>query len=337
MFLAQNNGPLISADPYWQPNASFQALKVRAELLEKIRAFFKERDVLEVETPLMCAKSVTDVHIQGIPAMYSTASSCPPQTYYLQTSPEFAMKRLLAAGCGSIYQLCKAFRNEQQGRLHNPEFTILEWYRLNYDHHHLMDEMEALLTYLLGTGPAKRFSYQHLFITYLGIEPHTASLEALIHTAELMGIRLNQSEYDGLSRDDWLDLLMTHCIEPQLKGNHPFFVYDYPASQAALAKIREGSPPLAERFEVYIEGIELANGYHELCDPELQLARFQQDNQLRIDRGLHPMAPDMRLVAALKVGFPACAGVALGMDRLLMLKLNSKNIEEVLSFTINRA
>lgn len=336
MFHAQNNQCLVS-DVIWQPNASIQALKARAELLENIRSFFKERHVLEVETPLMCANGVTDLHLHAISAQYSNGFQQPPHTYYLQTSPEFAMKRLLAADCGSIYQICKAFRNFEQGRLHNPEFTILEWYRLNFNHDDLMNEMEAFLTYVLGTSPAKRFSYHDLFLTYMSIDPHTCSLELLIKTAELNGIDFHQNERTELSRDDWLDLLMTHCIEPQLKGNHPFFVFDYPASQAALAKIREGAPAVAERFEVYIDGIELANGYHELCDPNLQLERFQKDNQLRLARGLHTMEPDMRLVSALQSSFPACAGVALGIDRLLMIKLKCKTIAEVLSFTIERA
>jgi len=328
---------LAAVESTWKPTAHLTALQARADLLSDIRAFFKERAVLEVETPLMCARGVTDLHLDAIQALYSAGRFEKPQTYYLQTSPEFAMKRLLAAGVGSIYQVCKAFRNGERGRLHNPEFTILEWYRLNFDHHQLMDEMELFLTRMLGTEPACRFSYRDLFLTYLSIDPHADSLDVLKRIAESSSIQISPAEAPALTRDDWLDLLMTHCIEPKLLGNRPFFVYDYPATQAALSKIRPGNPPLAERFEVYVQGVELANGYHELCDADLQAARFEEDNAKRIIQGLEPMLPDTRLLSALQQGLPGCAGVALGIDRLLMLKLNDHNIESALAFTIERA
>ncbi len=388
----------------WQPSCNREALRARAAMLEDIRGFFKERDVLEVETPLLCKHAATDLHIQAIPAYYSSDFSflytpthvstdasthasastlfqrreIPPNSplergdffkpHYLQTSPEFAMKRLLAAGSGSIYQLCKAFRNAERGHRHNPEFSILEWYRLGFDHHQLMDEMDEFLQEILGAEPALRFSYQELFMQYLNIEPHTASITSLQTLALEQGIHIAKNEAIVLSKDDWLDLLMTHCIEPQLKMPElkikhykrgvgepekatkekvlqksaliPVIIYDYPATQAALAKVRpatENGPSVAERFEVYIEGVELANGYHELSDGELQLQRFQEDNEKRLARHYSSMEPDLRLVEALKAGFPSCAGVALGIDRLLMLKGSYQSIDEVLSFTIDRA
>lgn len=311
----------------WQPTASLQAIQARASLLVEIRRFFRKRSVLEVETPLLCANGVTDPHIGTLQTQLLG------KTYYLQTSPEFAMKRLLAMGSGSIYQLCKAFRDGERGRLHNPEFTLLEWYRVHFNHHQLMDEMDDFLNQMLGVGPAIRYSYQTLFIRYLEIDPLEAAIENLKQRAERLNIRVPVSSASELTKDDWLDLCLTHAIEPQLTGNHPFMIYDYPVSQAALAKIRGG---VAERFEVYVEGVELANGYHELCDAEQQLARFQQDNEKRRLLRLDTMAPDVRLIAALEAGLPACAGVALGVDRLLMLRLKQQGIKEVLSFPIER-
>lgn len=358
----------------WQPSCNLEALRARAAMLSDIRRFFMERDVLEVETPLLCANAATDLHIQAIPAYYSgypgysglvqssaafsndfDPSKDKARPYYLQTSPEFAMKRLLAAGVGSIYQLCKAFRNGERGQRHNPEFSILEWYRIGFDHHQLMDEMDEFLQNILGSGPALRFSYQALFLKYLNIDPHSASIENLKILALEQGIHISAAETLRLSKDDWLDLLMTHCIEPELKTlkaskelknlktqQVPVMIYDYPESQAALAKIRPAKgqePAVAERFEVYIDGIELANGYHELSDASLQLQRFEEDNAKRLASNLPRMEPDLRLVQALESGFPNCAGVALGIDRLLMIKSNGQysSIDEVLSFTIERA
>lgn len=312
----------------WQPTASLPAIQARARLLADIRRFFSERSILEVETPLLCARGVTDPYIHTLQAKVLD------QTYYLQTSPEFAMKRLLAMGSGSIYQICKAFRNGEQGRLHNPEFTILEWYRLDFDHHQLMDEMEAFLSEILGLGTAIRYSYQALFMRYLEIDPHTATIDQFKQRAEHFNMQLSTATLPELSKDDWLDLFLTHHIEPQLTGNRPFMIYDYPASQAALAKIRG---EVAERFEVYVEGVELANGYHELCDPKQQLVRFQQDNEKRQALKLNTMEPDYRLIAALEAGLPPCAGVALGVDRLLMLRLKQQDIRDILSFPIERA
>jgi lysyl-tRNA synthetase class 2 len=330
----------------WKPTASLEAIRARAQLYADIRSFFAKRDVLEVDTPLLCEHAVTDLHIQAIPALYSDVpTGMDAKTYYLQTSPEFAMKRLLSAGMGSMYQLCKAFRNGEQGRLHNPEFTMLEWYRVGWDHHQLMGEIDELLNFILKTKPAKRLSYQALFLEHLNFDPHTVSLEELSKIAEQAGVTMAVVNKDELTKDDWLNLLMTHVIEPKLKGSSPFFIYDYPVSQAALAKIRpllkdkSAIPPImvAERFEVYVDGLELANGYHELCDAATQLQRFQQDIQHREEKNLPYMKIDNRFIQAMCEGLPACAGVALGVDRLLMLRLKADKLEEVLSFPIEIA
>ena len=319
----------------WQPTASQEMLHVRARLLNRIRQFFAERHVLEVETPLISHAAVTDKHLQSFQTDYHFANPAQKQTLYLQTSPEFAMKRLLAAGSGAIYQLCKAFRNQgESGRTHNPEFTMLEWYRPGFNHHDLMDEMESLLKAILDCPNAQRFSYAELFQHYLQIDPHQASIEQLKQTAHRFN--LATENLTALEKDDWLNLLMTHCIEPQL-AKHPVFIYDFPASQAALARIRPGNPALAERFEVYVQGLELANGFHELSSASEQRQRFKNDLIQREKAG-YPLVPiDERLLAALEQGLPDCAGVALGVDRLIMLASGKSTINEVLTFPIERA
>lgn len=316
----------------WQPSASLPHLKERAILLAKVRQFFADRGVLEVETPLMCRAGTTDPFIKPIPVQYSD----PEQRFFLQTSPEYAMKRLLAAGSGSIYQLCKAFRNSDEGRLHNPEFTLLEWYRLGFDHHDLMTEVEELLIWTLGVPKAERITYQALFLKYLDLDPHTASAKILADKAKAVGINLMFTDSQALTASDWLDLLLSHCIEPLLGKDRPVIIYDFPVAKAALAKIRVGNPSVAERFEVYIEGIELANGYHELSDPKIQLARFEEDCKVREQLGYPAIPIDEYLLEALKNGLPDSAGVALGFDRLMMLKTRHFNIQDVVSFTIDR-
>lgn len=314
----------------WQPTATVETLRARARFLRAIRDFFESRDVMEVETPLLCATGALDPYLDVISA----------QGGYLQTSPEYGMKRLLAAGCGSIYQLCKAFRGEESGRLHNPEFTMLEWYRVGFTHHQLMDEMDALLGNLLGASKADRLSYSDLFQKALGFNPHTVSIVHLQEVAMQVNITLSAASLEGLRRDDWLDLLMTHHLEPTLGLVRPLMLYDYPHTQAALAKLRQDHPevpPVGERFEVYIQGIELANGYHELTDSTVQRVRFQEDRNRRAELGVMPMQIDNRLMQALEHGLPACAGVALGVDRLFMLKMGFTSIHDVLAFPGSRA
>lgn len=311
----------------WRPTAKLPALQERAKFYRTIREFFAARDVLEVETPLMAARGVTDPYIQAFGV----------DDKYLQTSPEYAMKRLLSAGCGSIYQICKAFRREEAGNFHNPEFTMLEWYRLGFDHLQLMDEVDDLMQALLDCEPAQRISYHDLFTKFFDINPHDVSIDILKNCAEQHGINLTAETSKKLTVTDWLQLLMSHIIEPQLTGPVPWIVYDFPSAQAALAKIIPGKYPVAARFEIYMQGIELANGYYELQDAAEQEKRFAADNELRSEQNIHLMQPDERLVSALAVGFPECAGIALGLDRLLMLKLQAKSIAEVLTFTNENA
>ena len=282
----------------------------RAQLVRQIREFFFERNVLEVDTPLMAEAPVTDPFIQAIEA------KCMGKTYYLQTSPEYAMKRLLAAGSGSIYQLCKAFRDEESGRIHRPEFTMLEWYRLGFDDVQLMDEVDALLQLTTGCQPAERISYQALFENHLGINPHQADFETLqVLAHEYIG------EVVGLthpSRDDYLQLLISSMIEPKLKQKDAVFICDYPASQAALAKkMQINGQWVAKRFEVYFRGVELANAYVELTDAQEQRQRFEADLKRRAELDISAVPIDEALLKALgNPGLPECAGIALGLDRL---------------------
>lgn len=328
---------LVQKSKDWQPTASLKNLRFRAQFLSEIRDFFYKRGVLEVETPLMCKGAATDPYINPIPVFYAQSHLIDSQNFYLQTSPEFAMKRLLAAGSGPIYQICKAFRFDEIGRLHNPEFSILEWYRPGFNHHKLMDEVEALLCLVLDTSKSERLTYQGVFEHFLGFDPHKISMQQLKECALSKGIILSTSAMNTLTTNDWLDILMTHCIEPHLGFENPVMIYDFPASKAALAKVHDGVPAVAERFEVYVRGVELANGYHELTDPDIQFLRIKADCEYRKTNGYPEIPIDFRLIEALKAGLPDSAGVALGLDRLLMLKLNSHEIQEVISFTTDRA
>jgi len=314
----------------WRPTAQIDALRARARLLARIREFFAHRGVLEVETPALSVAAATDPHLESFPFQVGG-----PGRRYLHTSPEFPMKRLLAAGSGPIYQLCKVFRQGEYGRYHNPEFTLLEWYRPGFDTHHLMDEVEALLQTLLDTGPAaERLSYAEAFQRHLAIDPHSADADALrarAREAGLEGVEL------GVDRDGWLDLLLTHRVEPHLGRGRPTFLYDYPASQAALARIRPGQPAVAERFELYLEGVELANGFYELGDAVEQRERFAADNAHRERLGLPVVPMDEHLLAALEAGLPDCSGVALGVDRLAMLAVDASALEAVIAFPFARA
>ncbi|WP_338520136.1 elongation factor P--(R)-beta-lysine ligase [Alteromonas gracilis] len=319
----------------WQPTTSHQARQARAELLRTIREFFYSRDVMEVDTPLLSHGTVTDEHLDAFETQFNFANSGEPTTLYLQTSPEYAMKRLLCAQSGSIYQLCKAFRHEGEGRWHNPEFTMLEWYRLGFDHFALMDEVDALLMATLNTSPSDKLTYQNAFITYLDIDPLNTSDEALLKAMELHNIDIHQPQM--LSFDSKLQLLFSYCIEPQIGMKKPCFVYDFPASQAALAKISPRDSRVAERFEVYFKGAELANGFNELSAFEEQRIRFEKDNQKRQSAGLATKPLDEHFLNALEAGLPDCAGVALGIDRLLMLKINATHIKDVINFPVSRA
>ncbi|WP_341504224.1 EF-P lysine aminoacylase EpmA [Gallaecimonas sp. GXIMD4217] len=321
----------------WRPSAPIANLKKRAELLARIRAFFAARQVMEVDTQLLSQGSIADLHIEVMTSRYQGPLAPDGLALYLQTSPEFAMKRLLAAGSGCIYQLGKVFRNEEAGSRHNAEFTMLEWYRLDLDHHQLMDEIAELLVYVGAChGEAiEKLSYRAAFERHLGINPHDVPLD------ELQALCRQHCGYGDqeTDRDNLLNLLVAMVIEPQLGQAGPCFLYDYPASQAALARTgldAEGNA-VARRFELFIHGMELANGYHELTDAVEQERRLLAEAEQRRRLGRPINNPDQRLVAALKAGLPDCAGVALGVDRLLMVMLGAERIDQVLPFALERA
>lgn len=317
---------------HWTPSASIDSLKKRAKLIQNIREFFIARNLLEVETPLMCHTSVTDPFIESIPATF--VSDRKAERYYLQTSPEYMMKRLLAAGSGSIFQICKAFRQGEIGQQHNPEFTMLEWYRVDFDHHQLMDEMDELLQSILSCPKAKRYTYQALFLDFLAINPHTASLDELRNCAISKKIDVADTISDP---DTWLQLLLSHYIEPNMQHGTPYFLYDFPASQSALARIQNTNPAVASRFEVYMNGIELANGFHELQDANEQRKRFEKNLCDRKIRNLDLLPIDEHFLASLEAGLPNCSGVALGIDRLSMIALKQEAIKQVVSFDFTKA
>lgn len=305
-------------------------------MLERLRGFFATRGVLEVETPVLSHAATADPHL----ASFLANGADPRERFYLHTSPEFAMKRLLAAGSGAIYQVCKVFREGESGRLHNPEFTMVEWYRPGIDHHGLMVEVSELVENVLGPeralGQPETLTYRDVFERHAGLDPHRTSVRVLAARTREFDITppatLAENELDG-----WRDLMLTHVVEPQLGRNRLSFVYDYPASQAALARVRPGDPPLASRFEAYLDGMELANGFHELGDATEQHRRFQQDLERRRNAGLPEPPIDQNLLAALHAGLPDCSGVALGFDRLAMAACGAKSISEVMAFPFDRA
>jgi lysyl-tRNA synthetase class 2 len=313
------------------------AIHARARLLERIRTFFRLAGVLEVETPVCSFHGTTDPAIESMTTHFAGPGHAGGRPLHLHTSPEFAMKRLLAAGSGSIYQICHVYRNGELGRLHNPEFSLLEWYRPDYDHHRLMDEVAALVRAVAGVELEEwRVSYADLFLEHVGLEPHEADWPALRARALELGVS-GAVDLDLPGRDAWLDLVLTHYIEPRMPQNVMTFVYDYPASQAALSRVRPGRPPVAERFELYLGGMELANGFHELTDAVEQRARFEAERAVRVARRQQPVPMDTHLLAALEAGVPDCAGVALGIDRLLMWLTGSQHIDQVLTFPFERA
>jgi lysyl-tRNA synthetase class 2 len=310
--------------------AAVEAIRLRARLYGLIRQFFAERGVLEVETPVMSAAANTDPNIESFSACFSGHVDAGPRERWLRTSSEFAQKRLLAAGVGDCYELGRVFRNGEAGRRHNPDFTMLEWYRVGWDHRQLIEETIALVQAALGLGGTVtqvcKTTYRDLFMGVVGLDPLTAGDEELRNA--LHGVRVSD---EGLGRDDRLDLLLSHRIQPAFPAGRITVVYDYPASQCALAKIRAGDPPVAERFELYVGQYELANGYHELTDATEQRARFERDNARRRSRGLPELPLDENLLRALE-RLPDCAGVALGVERLLMAMTGSEDIRDVLAF-----
>lgn len=337
-------GPLrMSSD--WQPAATLDVLRLRARMLARIRHFFAARGVLEVETPTLSAAAASAPHLASFALDYHGPQAPGQGRLYLHTSPEYPMKRLLAAGSGSIYQICRVFRDGEAGARHNPEFTLLEWYRVGFGLDRLIDEVEQLLRNVLAgfccLPTAEHYSYNELFRRFGGVEGLTADAASLRACLERHGHRPPESMPSAGTTDatdmldDWRDLVLTHVIEPQLDGL--VFVSGYPASQAALARVSDGAPPVAERFECYLDGMELANGFHELADDDEQRRRFDAENRARAAAGLPQMPLDEHLLAALRAGLPDCSGVALGIDRLMMCAIGARSIEEVLAFPIARA
>lgn len=318
----------IDYQSLWQPSATINTLKQRADLYKTIRQFFNERQYLEVETPIMAHFGGTDVYLKNIEARFRDV------VYYLQTSPEYHMKRLLAAGSGPIFQLARVFRDDEAGRWHNPEFTMLEWYQLGINHHELMNEVDQLLQTILTCPPLRKKTYREAFLEVCEIDPFTSSIADLQACLAHFGLD-NILSVDEKDSDQYLFLLMSHIVEPAFKTQEaPIAIYDFPTSQAALAIVNNN---VAERFEVYYQGIELANGFHELCDPREQAVRFEQDLLKRQALGLSLPMTDQFFLQALSHGLPSCSGIALGVDRLLALKLHQTNIAETISFSFDRA
>lgn len=319
----------------WRPSASLENLQTRAAILEGMRTFFRHRGVLEVDTPALSMAGVTDPNIESFGC---DAPGAVVGRRYLHTSPEFPMKRLLCAGLGDIYQIAKVFRQGESGRRHNPEFTLLEWYRVGFSLFQLMAEVAELVEGALATSrtlaASEYLSYGEVFDRYLALDPHRATSTQLQRIAEVQGVAPVGGE---MTRDGWLDLLMATRIEPQLGQDRLTFVYDYPASQAALARVRPGEPAVAERFELYLNGVELANGFHELADASEQRHRFEVENQRRTVAGQRSVPCDERLLAALEAGLPDCSGVAVGVDRLMMVVVAASSIDEVIAFPFERA
>ncbi|HGJ5855841.1 elongation factor P--(R)-beta-lysine ligase [Arsenophonus nasoniae] len=320
----------------WQPSASINNLLKRAKIIAEIRRFFIDRGVVEVETPILSKFTVTDIHLSPFETQFIAPVIADSTKLYMITSPEYHMKRLLAAGSGPIYQIIKAFRNEEEGRYHNPEFTMLEWYRPHYDMYRLIDEVDDLLQQILDCQPTERISYQQAFQRYLNIDPLALESERkqLRDAAVKLGLNNAETEED---KDVLLQFLFTMGVEPNLGKDKPTVIYHFPASQAALAEISKEDHRVAERFEVYFKGIELANGFRELTDAQEQRERFEHDNQIREKMGLPEQPIDECLLAALDKVIPDCSGVALGIDRLVMLALNAEKISDVISFSIERA
>ncbi len=325
----------------WQSSASNEILLERALMLKNIRAFFYERGILEVETPLLSRYSTTDPHLNSLPSRFRD------QSCYLNTSPEYAMKRLLAGWKKPIYQICKAFRDDELGVNHNPEFTMLEWYRPGYDTEKLMAELAELVTNVcqsskklaMRTVPFESLSYQQAFTDFVGINPHQATTAECYQAAKSHNVEIPQGL--GLTDDvnDWLDWLLTQQVLPSFNKNGLTFLYDYPASQCALAKIVKNAQQVsvAKRFELFFGELELANGFHELTDAEEQLQRFELENKARKKNGLNCGQIDENFIAALHSGLPECSGVAVGLDRLLMVLIKVVHIEQVISFPWGKA
>jgi lysyl-tRNA synthetase class 2 len=318
----------------WRPVAGAETLRLRARMRGRIRAFFDASEVLEVDTPALSAAAPTEPRVEPVRAPVLG------ETRFLQTSPEFPMKRLLAAGIGDCWQLARVYRDRERGRWHQPEFDLLEWYRVGFDQHEMMEEVEAVIAATLAperrVPAAEYLGYAEAFRRFAGVDPLTAEMDEL----RAIGGQHGLSTVPGLADDDrdgWLDHLLTAVVAPRFAPDRLTFLYDWPASQAALARIDPDDPRIAARFEAYWGQLELANGFHELADATEQRARFEAENGVRREEGAEPIPIDERLLAALDAGLPDCAGVALGFDRLVMLAAEADTIDAVLAFPFERA
>ena len=318
----------------WRPSARLTTIRRRAELLEDIRQFFRSRSVVEVETPLLCRAVATDLHLQGMGVELRMDRGEPPRKMYLQTSPEGPMKRILAAGSGPIYQICKAFRNGESGSAHSPEFTVLEWYRPGWSLNELADEVQSLVESCTQFRGARRLDYRDAMREHAGLDPFACD-QAMARQA-CVAHGAPQELTDSLDLDQSLDFLMSHQVQPNLESGM-CFLFGFPASQAAMAALTEEDPPRAARFELYLDGLELANGYFELTDSAVLRNRMRADQAARRSRGLPVPPVDERLLAAMAYGLPECSGVALGVDRLLMANSGLATLSEALSFDTARA
>lgn len=319
----------------WKPSASITNLLKRAAIVTQIRQFFKNNDFLEVETPTMSQATITDINLFPFKTKFIGPGAAQGIPLFLITSPEYHMKRLLAAGSGPIFQICRSFRNEEYGRLHNPEFTMLEWYRPFWDMYLIMNEVKDLLHQILNCDNSEIISYQEIFMYYVGVNPLSANKETLkeiVSKLELNNIVSIDDDTDTL-----LQLLFTILVEPNLNQNKPIFIYHFPAAQAFLAKINPEDPRVADRFEVYFRGVELANGFRELIDAQEQRQRFIQNNRKRTTMNLPQYPLDENFLTALEHGMPECSGVALGVDRLVMLALKAENLSDVIAFSVKCA
>ncbi|QDU31924.1 Elongation factor P--(R)-beta-lysine ligase [Anatilimnocola aggregata] len=322
------------------PSCSLDMLHQRAELLRRLRRFFDSHGFVEVETPTLSRDSVIDEHLDPLRVTLFQDAREPDQgePFYLQTSPEFGMKRLLVAGATAIYQITRAYRGGEAGPLHNPEFTMLEWYRVGDDYEDGRRLLSNLASAAIGCDDAEQITFREAFQRHAQVDPFTADVPQLGAALQANGKEVAANEQD---RAVLLDRLLTECVEPKLGQERPTILYDYPANQSALAQVRpaddQGNPAVAERFELYIRGVELANGYHELLDPAVLIERNRQNNARRAGAGKYQLPEQSRLVAAMQHGLPACSGCALGVDRLLLIAANATSIQQVLAFPIERA
>ncbi|MFT5522853.1 MAG: lysyl-tRNA synthetase class 2 [Pirellulaceae bacterium] len=333
--------------PRFLSSAKLETLQARAALLRQVRVFFDDCGFFEVETPILSQDIVVDRHLDPISVPYSDPHGGSSRQMWLQTSPEFAMKRLLASGAKAIYQICHVFRAAEQGSLHNPEFTMVEWYRVGDDMEASIRLLSELAKALLDRGESEVVTYATAFRDATGLDAHRCEKNELIDLARQKGLNPPESMFSD-DRDTWLDYVLSELVQPHLGKVSPAILCDYPATQAALARTvtrisdtmgsdTMGSVEVAERFELYVDGIELANGYHELLDADVLRERNRSANQKRIAAGMRPLPEESHLLAAMDRGLPACAGVALGFDRLVMIATNSRSIEEVIPFPFDRA